>query len=328
MITIIIIKIIQLGLTANGIGSAATAIGTALGSPIAGVGLGLLTNSINNSNQLNQNAALLKQQEESNARQSVFNLGLQEKLWNDTNYSAQVAQAQKAGINPALLWSKGGSSGTTVANTVNNSQPAVQTNTGMDIASMINSINSSRKTNAEVPNINQNTIKQNVETFNTEINNRIAQVNALINEATAENQIAIIGQNLKQICNAADIAATNNWINQNTAQTKVATAQTELIQSGLRNILLQSENKLTTEQINQISQTIEQRWKEISIANTNAQTNMRNATTATQMMNIAKQNANTNTGRLELDKMNENITKKDQILIKGLMEAAGLLIKM
>ena len=87
---------------ALGIGLATQAGGAAIGA-----GLGLLTTYLGNGMQLSQNQQLLNQQTAYNENLSEFNLGLQEKLWQDTNYPAQVQQMKDAGINPAMMFAKG-----------------------------------------------------------------------------------------------------------------------------------------------------------------------------------------------------------------------------
>lgn len=54
-------------------------------------------------------------------------------IWNRTNYSAQVEQMKKAGINPALLYGMSGGGGTTTGSP-NGSVPSFEGAHGMDIA--------------------------------------------------------------------------------------------------------------------------------------------------------------------------------------------------
>ena len=57
----------------------------------------------------------MNHQAELNRSQAMFNKELQMQLWEETNYKAQVEQARKAGLNPAMLYSNGGSGGTTAS---------------------------------------------------------------------------------------------------------------------------------------------------------------------------------------------------------------------
>jgi len=42
---------------------------------------------------------------------------IQMKMWEDTNYPAQIAQLKKAGLNPSLIYAKGGVGGSTGSQT-------------------------------------------------------------------------------------------------------------------------------------------------------------------------------------------------------------------
>ena len=66
-----------------------------------------------NQMQQSQNQALLQQQTQ--AQEQIMDYGYQKQMdfWNATNYPAQVQQLEKAGLNPALLYAKGGPGGQT-----------------------------------------------------------------------------------------------------------------------------------------------------------------------------------------------------------------------
>lgn len=89
-----------------------------LGSQI-GYGLGELTgyNKALAKKQVSQQQKLTSIQEESNKRLMDESYAHQLQLWEDTNYPAQIEQLTKAGLNPALLYAKGGTGGTTGSGT-------------------------------------------------------------------------------------------------------------------------------------------------------------------------------------------------------------------
>lgn len=82
---------------------------------IAGGILGLATGGMQANNNRKAQRSAMEYQAELNRSQAMFNKEQQLELWKDTNYSAQVEQARKAGLNPAMLYSNGGSGGTTAA---------------------------------------------------------------------------------------------------------------------------------------------------------------------------------------------------------------------
>lgn len=103
----------------NTIGDAASAgigggIGAALGEQI-GYGLGELTgmNEKRRKQQLAQQKALTDIQSEANLGLMKESYKEQKTLWDTTNAEAQVAHLKAAGLNPALVYAKGGAGGST-----------------------------------------------------------------------------------------------------------------------------------------------------------------------------------------------------------------------
>ena len=82
-------------------------------SGLVGTGLGLLLEGHNDRRQLTQQGKLnelsVKSQKELLEAQRQKEL----QMWQDTNYSAQIEQMKKAGVNPALLYGQSGGGGTT-----------------------------------------------------------------------------------------------------------------------------------------------------------------------------------------------------------------------
>lgn len=79
----------------------------------AGQGMGMIAGKINDARQLEQNRKLMQQQIEGGKALGRFNQELAMKTWEETNYSAQRQQMEKAGINPGLMYGGAGSGGTT-----------------------------------------------------------------------------------------------------------------------------------------------------------------------------------------------------------------------
>lgn len=78
---------------------------------IVGTGLGLLLEGHEDQRQREQQKALTDIQVKGSKELSGFNLSLQKDLWNYTNYENQVKHLKDAGLNPALLYGKGGGGG-------------------------------------------------------------------------------------------------------------------------------------------------------------------------------------------------------------------------
>ena len=85
-----------------------------LAGTIANTGLGLLLQKHNDKRQLEQQQKLGQQQLGLNIQQMAAQKQMDLQMWKDTNYSAQVEELEKAGLNPSLLYGKGGGGGTTI----------------------------------------------------------------------------------------------------------------------------------------------------------------------------------------------------------------------
>lgn len=77
----------------------------------AGAGLGMITGERERMNTEEMNAENIRQQMESAKHMTVFNREQQMKMWRDTNYSAQIEEMKKAGLNVGLMYGNGGGGG-------------------------------------------------------------------------------------------------------------------------------------------------------------------------------------------------------------------------
>ena len=83
-----------------------------IGSIIGGLA-GSLLQGISNSNQISQQQKLTAIQTKAQEELMDYQQQQQLQMWKETNYPAQVQQLIEAGLNPALLYGKGGGGGTT-----------------------------------------------------------------------------------------------------------------------------------------------------------------------------------------------------------------------
>lgn len=80
-----------------------------------GAGLGIILGGINDRRQLRQQEKLQGMQIRGQKEMTDYQMMKQLEMWDKTNFSAQVAQLHKAGLNPALLYGKSGPGGATAA---------------------------------------------------------------------------------------------------------------------------------------------------------------------------------------------------------------------
>ena len=213
-------------------------LGGAANAAVGGA-LGIGTAAINSSIQNNQQANLMQMQDRYNEIQTQRNIQAQLDLWDKTNYSAQVEQMKKAGINPALLYGKGGAGGaTTAANTVNNTAPS--TSRPMEIQQMMGIALQNQMQQAQIKNIEADTKGKEISNANegegginqqlkfANIDNLIANTNNT-EAKTKLTEAQIIGQ---EITNAKDNATLEASINK--AYTEMELAMNMLTESDIR----------------------------------------------------------------------------------------------
>lgn len=298
-----------------------------LGGAITG---GLMT-QFNNANQLDLQGKMLQQQDDYNAIQGKRNIDNQMDLWHKTNYSAQVEELNKAGLNPALMYKQGGAGGTTAANTVNNTSASASR--PMEIQQMIGLSLQNSLQKAQIENIEADTKGKEIDNTNKNkdgvgFNNikadtavkeqdaAIKKVQATIANATIEESISMITTAAQKLHNEWEIAVTNNWVSQNTATLKVKQAEAELIKTGLENLMIKSNINLNKAKIIEISEGIKQKWVSLSLDERNTIVNELN-----QQNN--KQNADTNQGMLKLQQFIKDIpdsTKLSADVLMGLFK--------
>ena len=78
-----------------------------------GAGLGLLLSNINDKRQLNMSRKLQRMEMEGSKEMTDYNYKKQLEMWNNTNYSAQLAHMKQAGLSPGLMYGMSGGGGAT-----------------------------------------------------------------------------------------------------------------------------------------------------------------------------------------------------------------------
>ncbi|AXH77591.1 MAG: DNA pilot protein [Microviridae sp.] len=306
-------------------------LGAGAATGLVGTGMGLLTSGLTNNIQANQNQRLLDQQEQYNKKMTEFNKNEQLDLWNKTGYGAQVQQMKRAGINPALMFKTAGGAGSTAVAASNTGQAGAMGNAGMSIDSAMDFMQRQQKQESEVKNIEADTEKKLAEKGLVSAETIIAEVEGEFKNESLEESLIMVTTNMQKLATDLKIAESNQWITQNGAVLQIEKARAEIAGIGIANVLNQAKTSLTNEEINAIKEGIKQKWAEIRIGSKNADTNYLNAITnglnaktsaAGQLTN--QQNADTNTARLAWDKVMNNLSEKDRVIIDGMFKALGL----
>ena len=205
---------------------------------LGGAALGAVAGEFQQGAQTQQQLGLMAKQDEYNALQTKRNVAAQLDLWRKTNYSAQMNELEKAGLNPALMYKQGGSGGTVAANTVNNTAP--QASRGMDIQQMIGLTLQNSLQQAQIEKLKAETVGQEISNANEGeggINQQLkfANIDNLIantNNTTAKTKLTEAQTAGQDIANARDNATLEASINK--AYTEMELAINMLTESDIR----------------------------------------------------------------------------------------------
>lgn len=141
----------------------------AAGAAIGTIG-GMLNAGAQDDRQVRQQEKLNALGVKSSKELGDYQYNQQKRMWDETNYEAQVEHAKKAGLSVGLLMGKGGGGGATVSGSVPNvsggqaanaaattQASAVPAQMGLMMAQIANTLADTAKKNAEKPNIEANT---------------------------------------------------------------------------------------------------------------------------------------------------------------------------
>jgi hypothetical protein len=256
-------------------------------STIYGIGKAILGPS-----QEEQQQKLQNQQIQGAEQLGAFNQKLQLDTWNKTNYEAQVQHIKAAGLNPALLYGKGGGGGATTGSAqaqLPNAPTApsdlertqAATGMGMQLANMrvMNTQAEANQAQANLANTQAaklsgvDTGKVQADTANTQVDTILKQAQATIAsaqathaEGNAQNQYSILNSQANQAINEATSSMIKANIDQETQDATIQKIKQDAINKGIEAIAMQQNIKLDQAKIDQITTGIQQKWQEINIS--------------------------------------------------------------
>lgn len=255
--------------------------------------------------QIEQQQKLTDQQVKAQKELADYQQKQQLDMWNKTNYPAQVKQLNEAGLNPALLYGKGGGGGSTTGTGITtgttggqaaNSAATQQANTasqglglqiGMQQAQIevlksqakLNNAEAEKKTGVDTQEaqirieslaqgINNAKAAERLTNVQTELNT----IDVEIKGKSSEDQIDYIHWQTEKAIQQVLTIARENYIGSSTVDAKINEIQNYAIGIGLQNILTNAninntneKTKLTTEQIKQTVSEIQQKWQDLEL---------------------------------------------------------------
>lgn len=208
-------------------------------------GMGLLLEGHNDRRQLRQQGKLNEQQYDIDNRMAEANYERQMRMWNATNYSAQMQQLGDAGLNPALMYKGQGAGGITGNPQGSVSGAAKAPAGGMEIMNMM-------ATRAQIDLIKAQTEKTKAETGNVPLTGKNIEATTASIYQGIENQKAV--QRLTEL--QADIASVASEVQGKTQNAQIARYLYELEQS--REVLgsLESRNRIDRAEADKIQERI------------------------------------------------------------------------
>ncbi|AXH77323.1 MAG: DNA pilot protein [Microviridae sp.] len=253
-------------------------ISTAIGA--GGEVLGMLTSQATAKQQYKRTQQLMSKQQHNQMALNQQGQNLQMQTWRDTNYPAQVAMLKEAGLNPSLLYGKGGGGGATTGSQGGGSASmgqAQQANPmGIESIMQMNIMKAQtelieaqkNKTIAETPktgNLGDTSIegtKARAEADRASANESNMRSKALeiANAYSAQEKETVIA---KQAEETKKIALENQWTQEQWINnTKLL--EREVLGKYLENELTKTKTDMTETQIKQIKTEIVQKWTELS----------------------------------------------------------------
>ncbi|AXH73655.1 MAG: DNA pilot protein [Microviridae sp.] len=250
---------------------------------IAAQGLDIVGNQITAKQQFERQKKLMGIQQQNQMALNEQGQQIQLDTWKQTNYPAQVEMLKSAGLNPGLLYSKGGTGGTTgsqsggsaASGTAQQAQP-------MNIANIIQmkameagikaQEASARKANAEARVIEEygggqagaGITATEAQAGKSQAEAKLAEVNARIAEIEEANTQSQIDAKVSNTIALTNKLVTDNAISTGQAQSLIKKASEEAIGASLDNELTRSKINLTDTEKQGIITGIVQKWTELS----------------------------------------------------------------
>jgi hypothetical protein len=244
---------------------------------IIGTAMGLLLEKHNDARQIAQQTKLNALQVGSQEQLTDYNTAKQLQMWHDTNAAAQVAEYNKAGLNPALMYGMGGGGGSTAQIAQGSVSGADAPKGGHEIADeQAIGINRMQQTmqlqllEAQKENIQASTAQMQAQTTKTagvdtdvataqvgkvtadtgnaiadtklkDIETQIGQIDANYQGASLENRLDMIAQLARKLTGEASTALIQGNVDEATKTTKIKQIQAEFIGKLLQNGLTQQQ---------------------------------------------------------------------------------------
>lgn len=255
----------------------------------AGIALGAMNAAgnafgIGQKRQLKQQEKLNQQQVKAQMQLADYQRQMQMQMWKDTNYSAQVEELKKAGLNPAILYGKGGGGGMSVGAGINTGVNGGQAEApsammkGFEGMSMIPAqieLMKAQKENIQADTANKLGVDAELKGAQAgeaqsriELNKIQSEINRLdleLKGKSLEDQLYIIEQTAHKMTGERDKAWAEGNVAQATQEAQIKLINQELTNKAIEAAAMQKGIDLDNARITEITNNIQQKWQELNI---------------------------------------------------------------
>jgi len=206
--------------------------------------LGMALGGMQDKRQLKQQEKLQDLQIKGNKEMADYGQQKQMEMWENTNFNAQKAQMEKAGLNPALMYGMGGAGGATTGAGASGAvggaaadSGAERTGMGLQIASQL-ALQKAQKENIEADTANKKASTENTSTGTEGVK--------IDNQIKGESKDAVIRKTVSDADRSLEemwIAANERTISDHTLKEKVKQIQEDTITKVLNNKSTSIENR-------------------------------------------------------------------------------------
>ena len=249
----------------------------------SGTGQGI-ANAKAGKRQFKNQKELMKIQQGYNQQNAALEQKLALDMWDKTNYSAQRKQMLKAGLNPAMMYEKGGTGGTTsgAGNVASGGAPTASMPippnlaglglTGMQIVEAELMKAQANKANAEakkIGGVDTELAESTIQKILAETTNEQAKTGLIELEkesTTIDNawKPYILEQEFKELVEKVEHWGYQNQIAQGTVDSVIDEYRAKAVGQWIENDLKKAQINKTNEEITEIKNNIKQKWQQVS----------------------------------------------------------------
>lgn len=240
-------------------------LGNQVGGGIIGAGMGLLMQKQNDRRQMEMQEKLNELQIKGQEHMTDYSYKKQMEMWKNTNYAAQMAELQKAGLNPGLMYGMGGGGGTTTGVGSGSVTGGVAPSGGGEIPTMMGMGMQLQLLKAQKENIEANTAKTKAEASKTAVDENLSAMN--VSKTGTEWEILLkneqiltrtLESQIEKITGEGQSAWTKGKVDTTTVNEQIDQKVNEAIQTSLKNA------NISQDTANKIIE-IAQGWKHLSL---------------------------------------------------------------